>query len=164
MRGFFSPSTDREVTARWQKLLRIACPFLLLLLWEAMARLGILDRRFFPPPSEVLGTARQMVADGSLAKAVGDSLRRLAIGYAGGAMLGIVVGLWLGLSSWARALFEPWLVVIYPVPELAIHSLLVLIVGLGEAAIVTSASACWAASVILLRPAADVAMPWRRKS
>jgi ABC-type nitrate/sulfonate/bicarbonate transport system permease component len=50
---------------RWQKLLRIASPFLLLLLWEALSRFGILDRRFFPPPSEVLGTARQMLQDGS---------------------------------------------------------------------------------------------------
>ena len=126
----------REATARWQKVLRIASPFLLLLAWEALSRFGILDRRFFPPPSEVLGTARQMLADGSLAKAVGDSMRRLAIGYTSGALLGIVAGLWLGLSSWSRALVEPWLIVTYPVPKLAIYPLLVLIVGLGEPPIV----------------------------
>ncbi|MFC5496870.1 ABC transporter permease [Caenimonas terrae] len=125
-----------EARARWQRLLRIASPFLLLLLWEAMSRQGILDRRFFPPPSEVAVTARQMLQDGSLARAVGDSLRRLAIGYAGGAVLGIVAGLWLGLSSWSRALFEPWLIVTYPVPKLAIYPLLVLVVGLGEPPIV----------------------------
>ena len=125
-----------EARQRWQRVLRIASPFLLLLLWEALSRFGILDRRFFPPPSEVFGTARQMVQDGSLAKAVLDSLRRLAIGYTSGAVLGVVVGLWLGLSSWSRALFEPWLIVTYPVPKLAIYPLLVLIVGLGEAPIV----------------------------
>ena len=125
-----------QARARWQKALRIASPFLLLLLWEAMSRFGVLDRRFFPPPSEVAGTARQMLQDGSLAKAVLDSLRRLAIGYVSGAVLGIAVGLWLGLSSWSRALFEPWLIVTYPVPKLAIYPLLVLIVGLGEAPIV----------------------------
>ena len=125
-----------QARARWQKALRLASPFLLLLLWEAMSRFGVLDRRFFPPPSEVAGTARQMLQDGSLAKAVLDSLRRLAIGYVSGAMLGIAVGLWLGLSSWSRALFEPWLMVTYPVPKLAIYPLLVLIVGLGEAPIV----------------------------
>lgn len=121
---------------RWQKLLRIASPFLLLLLWEALSRFGILDRRFFPPPSEVLGTARQMLQDGSLAQAVLASLRRLAIGYVTGAVLGIGVGLWLGLSPWSRALVEPWLIVTYPVPKLAVYPLLVLIVGLGEPPIV----------------------------
>ena len=125
-----------EARQRWQRVLRIASPFLLLLLWEALSRFGILDRRFFPPPSEVMGTAHQMLQDGSLVKAVLDSLRRLAIGYTSGAVLGIAVGLWLGLSSWSRALFEPWLIVTYPVPKLAIYPLLVLIVGLGEAPIV----------------------------
>jgi NitT/TauT family transport system permease protein len=125
-----------EARLRWQKVVRIASPFLLLLLWEGLSRLGILDRRFFPPPSEVLGTARQMLQDGSLARATGDSVRRLAIGYTSGAVLGIVVGLWLGLSSWSRALFEPWLIVTYPVPKLAVYPLLVLIVGLGEPPIV----------------------------
>lgn len=120
----------------WQKALRLASPFLLLLLWEAMSRFGLLDRRFFPPPSEVIWSARSMVQDGSLAAAVLSSLRRLAIGYVSGALLGVVVGLWLGLSSWSRALFEPWLIVTYPVPKLAVYPLLVLIVGLGEAPIV----------------------------
>ncbi|MDQ6880961.1 MAG: ABC transporter permease [Pseudomonadota bacterium] len=121
---------------RWQKALRLASPVLLLLLWEALSRFGVLDRRFFPPPSEVVWSARQMVQDGSLAAAVGNSLRRLVIGYVSGAVLGVVVGLWLGLSSWSRALFEPWLIVTYPVPKLAVYPLLVLIVGLGEAPIV----------------------------
>ena len=120
----------------WQKALRLASPFLLLLLWEAMSRFGLLDRRFFPPPSEVIWSARSMVQDGSLAAAVLSSLRRLAIGYVSGALLGIAVGLWLGLSSWSRALFEPWLIVTYPVPKLAVYPLLVLIVGLGEAPII----------------------------
>ena len=125
-----------ESTLLWQKALRLASPFLLLLLWEAMSRFGLLDRRFFPPPSEVIWSARSMVQDGSLAAAVLSSLRRLAIGYVSGALLGVVVGLWLGLSSWSRALFEPWLIVTYPVPKLAVYPLLVLIVGLGEAPIV----------------------------
>ena len=125
-----------ESRLRWQKALRLASPFLLLLLWEAMSRFGLLDRRFFPPPSEVIWSARSMVQDGSLAAAVLSSLRRLAIGYVSGALLGVVVGLWLGLSSWSRALFEPWLIVTYPVPKLAVYPLLVLIVGLGEAPIV----------------------------
>ena len=126
----------RESRLLWQKALRLASPLLLLLLWEALSRFGLLDRRFFPPPSEVVWSARLMVQDGSLAAAVLSSLRRLAIGYVCGALLGVAVGLWLGLSSWSRALFEPWLIVTYPVPKLAVYPLLVLIVGLGEAPIV----------------------------
>jgi NitT/TauT family transport system permease protein len=49
---------------------------------------------------------------------------------------GIVVGLWLGLSSWFRALVEPWIQITYPIPKLALYPLLVLIVGLGELPII----------------------------
>jgi NitT/TauT family transport system permease protein len=119
-----------------QRVLRIASPFLLLLVWEALSRFGVLDRRFFPPPSEIVETAWQMIKDGSLLSASLYSLQRLFIGYVIGAVSGAVVGLWLGLSPWARALIEPWLLVTYPVPKLAVYPLLVLIVGLGEYPIV----------------------------
>lgn len=122
--------------ARAKKALRIVSPLLLLLLWELLSRTGILDRRFFPPPTELVASAQAMFADGSLLASTKDSLRRLAIGYVSGAMLGIAVGLWLGLSSWSRALFEPWLIVTYPIPKLALFPLLVLIVGLGEPPII----------------------------
>lgn len=122
--------------SRAKKFLRIASPFLLLLLWELLSRGGILDRRFFPPPTELVSSSREMLADGSLLASTQDSLRRLAIGYVSGAALGISLGLWLGLSSWSRALFEPWLIVTYPIPKLALYPLLVLIVGLGEPPII----------------------------
>lgn len=126
----------RRWDARGKKILRLASPFLLLLLWEVLSRAGVLDRRFFPPPSELVLSTRQMIADGSLRAATADSLRRLVIGYAAGAGLGVVFGLWLGLSSWSRALLEPWLIVTYPIPKLALFPLLVLLVGLGEPPII----------------------------
>jgi NitT/TauT family transport system permease protein len=125
-----------EWDQRGQRLLRIASPLLLLVLWELLSRTGVLDRRFFPPPSELLSTARQMFADGSLLEATIDSLRRLFLGYTIGSVAGCAVGLWLGLSAWSRALIEPWLTLTYPIPKLAVFPLLVLLVGLGEAPII----------------------------
>jgi len=121
---------------RGKKVLRLVSPFLLLGLWELLSRLGVLDARFFPPPTELVASAKQMMLDGSLLASSADSLRRLVIGYVAGAALGVVVGLWLGLSSWSRALLEPWLIVTYPIPKLALYPLLVLIVGLGEPPII----------------------------
>jgi NitT/TauT family transport system permease protein len=125
-----------EQTARLQRALRIVSPFLLLLFWEASSRFGLLDARFFPPPSAIAGTAMGMIEDGTLLSASVDSLWRLALGYGIGAGAGVVVGLVLGLSSWLLALFEPWMQITYPVPKLAIYPLLVLIVGLGDLPIV----------------------------
>jgi ABC-type nitrate/sulfonate/bicarbonate transport system permease component len=115
-----------------QRGLRIASPFLLLLAWEALSRSSLLDPRFFPAPSMIVGTTINMLENGSLAEATGITIRRVLLGYVSGALLGIVVGLWLGLSSWSRAVFEPWIQFTYPIPKLAVYPLLLLLVGTGE--------------------------------
>lgn len=126
----------REWTAAGQRIVRLLSPLVLFALWELLSRLGVLDRRFFPPPSEILETAIAMAESGQLAESVGASLGRLAVGYIAGSVAGIVIGLWLGLSGWSRAFLEPWLLLTYPIPKLAIYPLLVLVVGLGEPPIV----------------------------
>ena len=71
---------------RWQKALRLASPALLLLLWEVLSRFGVLDRRFFPPPSEVVWSARQMVQDvGRRPATVAEARAMLAIAAPAGA-------------------------------------------------------------------------------
>jgi NitT/TauT family transport system permease protein len=125
-----------EWVARAQWWLRLVSPFLLLGLWELMARIGGLDRRFFPPPSEIVMSAGHIIEDGSLLAATQASLWRIAVGYVTGAAAGVVIGLWLGLSSWSRALIEPWIQITYPIPKLALYPLLVLVVGLGDTPII----------------------------
>jgi NitT/TauT family transport system permease protein len=127
---------QREWAAKGQRILRWVSPLVLFAVWEFLARFGILDRRFFPPPSEIAESAIAMMGNGQLFGSIGASLQRLVISYALGSVAGILVGLWLGLSSWSRALIEPWLLLTYPVPKLAIYPLLVLIVGIGEPPIV----------------------------
>lgn len=125
-----------EWVAKGQRTLRWISPLVLFAVWELMTRVGVLDRRFFPPPSEIVESAIAMIANGQLFGSIVASLQRLVISYAIGSGTGILVGLWLGLSNWSRALIEPWLLLTYPVPKLAIYPLLVLIVGIGEPPIV----------------------------
>jgi NitT/TauT family transport system permease protein len=126
----------REWVGRAQRWLRFFSPFILLGIWELTSRSGLLDARFFPPPSEILLSAKDGILDGTLVAATADSLRRLVLGYSIGAFVGVSVGLWLGLSSWFRAMAEPWLQLTYPIPKLTLYPLLVLLVGFGEPPIV----------------------------
>ncbi|MEX0730328.1 MAG: ABC transporter permease [Aquisalimonadaceae bacterium] len=119
-----------------QQILRTFSPVLLLVIWELASRLGLIDRLFFPPPTEIAESGYLMFLDGSLVSASADSLRRLFIGYGMGALAGVAIGLWLGLSSWSRALFEPWIQITYPIPKLAVYPLIVLVVGLGDLPII----------------------------
>lgn len=124
--------TDRSQSLRVQKLVRAASPVLLLVLWEAASRFGVVDARFFPAPSTVMLAALDMIRSGLLVDATVVTLRRVALGYFLGAGLGVAIGLWLGLSSWSRTLFEPMIQLTYPVPKLAVYPLLLLLVGTGE--------------------------------
>ena len=125
-----------KFTFKLQKILRFFSPVFLFIIWESLSRLSYLDRRFFPPPTELVQYLIVMLVDGTLIEAIKISLFRLFIGYLSGAFFGIIIGLLLGLSSWMRAIFEPWLLMTYPIPKLALFPLLVLIVGLGEAPII----------------------------
>ena len=51
-------------------------PIILLLIWEALVRSGILDARFFPAPSFVLKELWGMLSSGLLFKHLGYTLSR----------------------------------------------------------------------------------------
>jgi len=110
----------------------IASPVLMLLLWEAASRAGLLDRRFFPAPSSVLGELVALTASGELLVHVGWTLQRVAIGFCFGAVPAILLGLVMGLSPGLNALLRPAIAAIYPIPKVALFPLIMLIFGLGE--------------------------------
>ena len=118
---------------RWFRLASYFSPLLLLLLWEASSQLNLIDRRFFPAPSAIAETAWRMVLSFELFDHIGATLRRVGVGYAMGAVPGIVMGLILGLSRPTRRLLGPIFSALYPVPKIAILPLILLIFGVGDA-------------------------------
>ncbi len=114
---------------RWLSLLS---PVLLIALWELAVQAGWFDRRFIAPPSEVFETLRKMVEDGSLFRNVGASLSRILWGFLVGGIPGIVLGLLMGMSGLIRALFQPLVAAIYPVPKIALIPIIVVVLGLNE--------------------------------
>ena len=108
-------------------------PLLLLLLWEICSQTGLIDRRFFPAPSSIAGTAWQMTASLEIFDHIWATLKRVAIGYVLGAVPGILLGLILGLSAPIRRVLGPIFSALYPVPKIAILPLILLIFGVGDA-------------------------------
>jgi len=113
-------------------LMAVASPVLILLVWEAAVRLGLLDQRFFPAPSAILRALATMAASGELALHTGWTLQRVAIGFCLGAVPAVLLGLVMGLSPSLNALLRPAIAVIYPIPKVALFPLIMLIFGLGE--------------------------------
>jgi NitT/TauT family transport system permease protein len=103
-----------------------------LALWEVLSRLGILDRRIFSSPSGVAVLAWQMALDGTLWTNLSATLARFSVGAVLGIVPGVLLGLTMGLFRWPRAIINPLVAAIYPLPRIALFPLVLLLVGLNE--------------------------------
>lgn len=98
---------------------------------EAAARTGLINRAFSPVPSEVASRFWTIVAGGSFAGPLVSTLGLLAAGYAVACVAGTLLGLAMGCSRRANALFEPLLEMLRPIPKPALLPPLILLFGLG---------------------------------
>jgi NitT/TauT family transport system permease protein len=112
----------------------VASPVLMLALWETLTRIGVLDARFFPTPSSVIGELSGLIASGELFVHLGWTVGRVLMGFFFGAVPGVAVGIVMGLSPAIRAFLRPAIASIYPIPKIALFPLIMLIFGLGETA------------------------------
>jgi NitT/TauT family transport system permease protein len=110
----------------------ILSPLALLVLWEIAARLGWIEVLFFPAPTTIAEAFWQMSSTAQFWNDIGISLSRMAIGFAMGAIPGLLVGLAMGLFRPARSVFQPLIAAMYPLPKIALLPLILLIFGLGE--------------------------------
>lgn len=103
-----------------------------LLLWETICRMNLVPPLFLPAPTAILSDGWEIIISGELLKHVTASLYRIIGGYAIGATVGIIIGLILGFSRWADAIFTPIIYSIYPIPKIALLPLIILWLGIGE--------------------------------
>ena len=60
------------------------------------------------------------------------SLRRVLVGFSVATVIGIVLGIAMGTSRWAEAIFKPIFELLRPIPPIAWISLVILFFGIGE--------------------------------
>lgn len=107
-------------------------PVVLLLVWEAGSRLGLIPERTLAAPSSVLTTLLQMTASGELPHNLLVSFWRAAIGLAIGVGLGTVLGLVAGLSRQGDAAIDPLMQIKRTIPVVALSPLFIVWFGIGE--------------------------------
>jgi len=101
----------------------------ILVAWELYGRSS--NPLLFTYPTAVARAAVDMVADGSLIRALGQSLSVLALGFVIGTVIGIALGLLAGRSTVAAALLELPVNALYATPMVALIPVLVLWFGFG---------------------------------
>ncbi|MCL7490426.1 ABC transporter permease subunit [Streptomyces sp. MCA2] len=124
-RGSGSTARLRRAARRLPYLLlkgatKSAAVVALLLLWEAAPRLGLVDRTFLPPFSEVAGAWWELAADGRLADNAGASLARSFSGFALAVVVAVPLGLLIGWYRPVADLLGPLLEVFRNTAALAL--------------------------------------------
>jgi len=112
-------------------------PLSILLLWELLARAGMLPPNWLPAPTVIGKTIYELAVAGDLWRHVGITLRRVALGFLLGATLGTLFGGLTGYSPFARKLLDPLLQALRSVPSIAWVPLFLLWLGIQETSKIT---------------------------
>lgn len=119
-----------------ERLFAVLSPLLILVLWQVLSDLGVIDERVFSTPIDVVRLAGTMFAEGDLWHDVLVTVQRLILGMLAGAVPGTLLGLWMGLSRTARAVVDPIVAATYPLPRIALFPLVLFVVGLNETSLI----------------------------
>ncbi|HEX5142958.1 MAG TPA: ABC transporter permease [Mycobacterium sp.] len=105
---------------------------MLLGVWQWASAAGVFSPSQLPPPADVVGALAGLLGSGELWTHLGASVTRVVFGYLGGAVAGLVLGSFVGLSASARRLLGPTVAALRTVPSLAWVPLLLLWFGIDE--------------------------------
>jgi NitT/TauT family transport system permease protein len=119
-------SAITRAVARWYSV-----P-LVLAVWEALARTGIISKRLMPSLVEIAVAAWDALASGNLLFHAGISLSRAFTGYALAIAAGVLLGVCMARSRLFDALIEPLFSFGYPVPKIALYPIFIFAFGFGS--------------------------------
>ena len=101
-------------------------------LWELASRLGLVSDLFFPPPSAIFQALFRLVASGSMQQNLAASLTRISVGVFLGSLLGVPLGILMGWLPRLRAVLDPLVAALHPIPKIAIFPIILVVFGIGE--------------------------------
>jgi taurine transport system permease protein len=138
-------------------LARLGIPFwttlVLFAAWWAAAHFQLVNALFLPSPFDVAVQFYAVAVDGfsnaTLLQHIGASLTRIGVGFGFAAVIGVPLGLAMGGSRWVRGVFSPPIQLYWPVPPLAYLPLVVIWLGIGEAAKITLLALAMFAPIVI---------------
>lgn len=110
--------------------------FVLVLVWWGVSRARLVAPLFLPTPDEVWTQAQAIFEEGyanaTLWQHLSASLQRIFVAAAYAIVLGVPIGLFMGLSRWAKGIFDPLIEFYWPLPPLSYLPLMIIWFGIGE--------------------------------
>lgn len=111
---------------------RCASPAALIVVWELVGRLGLVDPFFLPPPTGILGSMWSLALSGELFRHMGISLYRALGGYFLASALGLGFGVLICWSRRAEDVLDPVFELLRPVSTLGLVPLMIIWFGIGN--------------------------------
>lgn len=176
-----APARRRPISLRRPRMpwraVRIAVFYLALIgVWQVAAVAGVWPSYTFPPPADVWEDLRLAATDGILWEAAGESMRRMAIGYALSILLGLVAGVAMGTWKWVDETAGSLVLGLQSLPSVTWFPLAVLWFGLNERSVIfvvlmgsvcsiaiSAATGVKSIPPLLLRAAAMFGGPWWKR-
>ncbi|MEU1386395.1 MULTISPECIES: ABC transporter permease [unclassified Nonomuraea] len=130
----------------------------LLALVEAVPRLGLVDERFLPPATRILGALATELATARLWIALGETMRGWALGLALAFCAAVAAGVLIGTVPGLRALTGSTVEFLRPIPSVALVPLATLLFGatLGSTLLLVVYAAFWQVLIQVLYGVAAV--------
>ncbi len=113
-------------------LKRVIAIALLLILWEAAPRAGLVSAAFLPPFSKVALAWIDMLQDGTTLANLTASVVRSATGFGLALLVGVPLGLLIGWYKGAGDVLNPLIEVFRNTATLALLPVFILLLGIGE--------------------------------
>ncbi|MEB3754978.1 taurine ABC transporter permease TauC [Acinetobacter sp. MD2(2019)] len=109
----------------------------LLLIWFFVTNLQLISPVFLPTPQAVwhkfIEVSQQGFMKATLWQHLAASMGRVLIALLAAIVIGVPIGLWMGINRTVRALIDPLVELLRPIPPLAYLPLFVIWFGIGEA-------------------------------
>ena len=99
--------------------------------WHVLTTADLLSPFFFGRPLEVARVLGSWFGSGSIFPHLGVTLLETLLAFAGGTLLGVLCGLWLGLSPFAAALLDPYIKAANAMPRVVLAPIFAMWLGLG---------------------------------
>jgi NitT/TauT family transport system permease protein len=117
----------RRCAAIWRWALGVG----IILGWQILTYLKIIDPYYFSSPMAIVNTAFVAATQGTLYADIGYTSASTVVGF----IIGVTGGALLGLSTWWSRVYarvsEPYLVTFNAIPKLALAPILIILFGIG---------------------------------
>ncbi len=123
--------SSRGIGSRGISILSVALFFLV---WEITARTGIVSPVLTSSPTRAASACAVLVGSGALSGDLTATLIAFSVSLVGAAAIGGCLGLLVGVSEVARAIFDPFITAANALPKVVLMPIVVLWVGIGAPA------------------------------